>query len=99
VEVPPEKQEKHTPGEEKTDKGRTYEIRWCTEKPLSEELKLGFVMGDQAFYFSLQRERNEDVILSEVTLEEGVHTITLHTAGDALRRPELKHTDITLKFV
>ncbi len=94
VEVPAEKHI-HT----KTGNGKTYEIRWCTENPLSEELKLGFVMGDEAFYFSLQRERNEDVILGDIRLEEGVHTITLHTVGDALRRPELKHTDITLKFV
>ncbi|MBI9094068.1 MAG: alpha-L-fucosidase [Sphaerochaeta sp.] len=90
VEVPEEK------GEEE---GRTYEIRWYTEKPLAEELKLCFGMGDEHFCFSLQRERNEDVILSGVKLASGLHTITLHTVGDALKRPELKNMDITLKLV
>jgi len=85
--------------QENAKEDRTYEIRWYTEKPLAEELKLGFVMGDENFCFSLQRERNEDVILSGVKLASGVHTITLHTVGDALKRPELKNTDITVKLV
>ncbi len=91
VQVPEEKGE----GEEE----RPYEIRWYTEKPLPEELKLCFGMGDEHFCFSLQRERKEDVILSGIRLASGLHTITLHTVGDALKRPELKNTDITLKLV
>ena len=87
---------KEKPGE---DAERTYEIRWIAPKPLSEEVKLCFVMGEEKFCFSLQEGRSEDVILSGVELSSGMHTITLHTVGDALRRPELKNTDITLKFV
>ncbi|MDY0290344.1 MAG: alpha-L-fucosidase [Sphaerochaeta sp.] len=78
---------------------RTYEIRWVTPTPLSEELKLGFIMGDEQFYFSLQKGRDGDVVLSGVKLTSGVHAITLYTVGDALKRPELVNTDITLKFV
>ncbi len=94
VEVPKKEQEKTEAGKE-----RTYEIRWCSEKPLAEEVKLCFVMGEESFCFSLQKERCEDVILSGVRFSSGVHTITLHTVGDVLKRPELKNTDITLKLV
>lgn len=87
------------PQESTGGENRTYEIRWVTPKPLAEELKLCFVMGDEQFCFSLQRERSEDVILSEVKLAQGVHEITVHTVGDALKRPELLQTDIRLKLV
>ncbi len=91
VQIPEEKNHKK--------EGKTYTIQWVTPKPLSEELKLRFGIGDENFCFSLQKGRDGDVILSGVKLASGVHTITLHTIGDALNRPELKNTDITVKFV
>lgn len=83
----------------KEEENKPYEIRWYAPKPLGKELKLCLVMGKVRFCFSLQRERNEDIICTGLKLASGVHTITLHTTGDALKRPELEQTDITLKLV
>lgn len=100
VEVPQEHREadKEANGGRAGKGGIPYEIRWVKAKPLSEELKLCLAIDGKTFLFSLQKERSEDVIVGGMELPGGVHTITLQTVGDALKRPELKNTNITVKF-
>ncbi|GAB1483199.1 alpha-L-fucosidase [Treponema sp.] len=87
------------PESKKEDKGQScYEIRWCAKEPLTEELKLCFVMEEESFCFSLQRERSEDPVFSSVNIVPGLHTISLHTVGDPITRPELKNIDLSLKI-
>ncbi|AEC01594.1 alpha-L-fucosidase [Parasphaerochaeta coccoides] len=88
------------------ERDAVYEVAYRLSAHLEKEMKLcldwehdGGASDDDSdgtFIFTLKRGHQESIIFTNMVMRAGITTLTLHTVGSPIKRPELEGEDIIL---